>query len=146
MKESEDLESTRDFKTISRRVLDVRKRVNESGFERVDALRVRVFAQGSSTQSLGHAESQGLLSLFSNPCWKMWICPDQTWTLGLWWKPSWILDSIWQYVQWCHKRGKACCQDGADVPVELAFHLSQVSKKGQEWWTSSVQKRSPCPG
>ena len=37
MKELEDLESTRDFKTISRRVLDVRKRVSESGFERVDA-------------------------------------------------------------------------------------------------------------
>jgi len=43
MKELEDSESTRDFKTISGRVLDVRKRVSESGFERVDALRVRVF-------------------------------------------------------------------------------------------------------
>ena len=43
MKELEDLESTRDFKTISRRVLEVRKIVSESGFERVDALRVRVF-------------------------------------------------------------------------------------------------------
>src|SRR5882724_12809502 len=38
MKESEDLESTRDFKTISGRVSDVRKRVSESGFERADAL------------------------------------------------------------------------------------------------------------
>jgi len=44
MKESEDPESTRDFKTISGRVSDVRKRVSESGFERADALRVRVFA------------------------------------------------------------------------------------------------------
>ena len=94
MKESEDLESTRDFKTISGRVLDVRKRVSESGFERVDVLRVRVFARRSS-KSLGHVESQGLLSLFSNPCRKKQICPDQTWTLGLWWKPSWILDSPW---------------------------------------------------
>ena len=44
MKESEDPESTRDFKIISGRVSDVRKRVSESGFERADALRVRVFA------------------------------------------------------------------------------------------------------
>ena len=41
--EREDPESTKDFKTISRRVSDVRKRVSESGFERADALRVRVF-------------------------------------------------------------------------------------------------------
>src|SRR5882724_3052338 len=95
IKELEDLESTRDFKTISRRVSDVRERVSESGFERADVLRVRVLAQGSSTQSSGRAESQGLLSLFLNPCRKMQICPDQIWTLGLWRKPSWILDSPW---------------------------------------------------
>src|SRR5882724_1313061 len=146
MKESEDPESTRDFKTISGSVLDVRERVSESGFERVDVLRVRVFTRGSSTQSSGHVESRGLLSLFSNPCRKTWICPDQIWILGLWQKPSCILDSPWRHVQRWHKRGKACCQDGADAPVELAFHLSQVSKKGREWWTSSVRKRSPCPG
>src|SRR5882724_4882433 len=95
IKESEDPESTREFKTISESVSDVKESVSESGFERVDALRVRVFTRGSSTQSSGHAESQGLLSLFSNPCRKMWICPDQTWTLGLWRKLSWILDSPW---------------------------------------------------
>src|SRR5882724_807010 len=97
-------------------------------------------------QSLGHAESQGLLSLFSNLCQKTRICPDQTWTLRLWWKPSWILDSPWRCVRRCHKRGKVCCQDGAVSPGELAFHLSQVSRKGREWWTSSVQKWSPCSG
>src|SRR5882724_1860367 len=97
-------------------------------------------------QSSGHAESQGLLSLFLSLCWKTWTCPDQTLMLGLWRKPSWILDSLWRCVQQCHKRGKACCQDGADAPVELAFHLSRVLKKGREWWTSSVWKRSPCPG
>jgi len=43
MKESQDPESTRDFKTIYGRVSDVRKRVSESVFERADALRVRVF-------------------------------------------------------------------------------------------------------
>src|SRR5882724_9822566 len=90
MKESEDLESTRDFKTISRRVSDVRKRVSDSGFERADVLRVRVFTQGSSMQSSGHTESRGLLSLFLSLCWKTWTCPDQTWMLGLWRKPSWI--------------------------------------------------------
>ena len=44
MTESEDLESTREFKTISGRVSDVRESVSESGFERADVLRVRVFA------------------------------------------------------------------------------------------------------
>src|SRR5882724_8047063 len=99
IKESEDPESTRDFKTISRRVSDVRERVSESGFERADALRVRVFTRGSSMQSSGRAESRGLLSLFSNLCRKTQICPDQTWMLGLWRKPSWILDSPWRRVQ-----------------------------------------------
>src|SRR5882724_756526 len=146
MKESDDPESTRDFRTMFGRVLDVKESVSESGFERANALRVRVFARGSSTQSSGCAESRGLLSLFLNLCRKTRICPDQVWTLGLWWKLSWILDSPWRCVQWCHKKGKACCQYGADAPVELAFHLSRVSKKGREWWTSSVQKRSPCPG
>ena len=56
-KESEDPESTRDFRTISGRVLEVRERVSESGFERADVLRLRVFSQGSSMQSLGHVES-----------------------------------------------------------------------------------------
>src|SRR5882724_13497215 len=124
MKESEDLGSTRDFKTISGRVSDVRKRVSDSGFERADVLRVRIFASGSSAQSSGCVESQGPLSLFSSPCWKMQTCPDQTWMLELWWKLSWILGSLWQCVQQCHKRGKACCQDGADITVELAFCLS----------------------
>jgi len=57
MKELEDPESTRDFRTISRRVSEARERVSESGFERADVLRVRVFARGSSTQSSGLAES-----------------------------------------------------------------------------------------
>src|SRR5882724_801143 len=109
MKESEDPESTRDFKTISGSVSDVKESVSESGFERADALRVRVFARGSSTQSSGRVESRGLLSLFLNPCQKTQICPDQTWMLGLWRKPSWILDSLWQHVQQCHRRGEACC-------------------------------------
>jgi len=82
-KESEDPESTREFKTISESVSDVKESVSESGFERADALRVRVFTQGSSTQSSGRAESRGLLSLFSNLCWKTRICPDQIWMLGL---------------------------------------------------------------
>jgi len=44
LEDLEDLESTRDFKIISRRVSDVRERVSESGYERADVLRVRVFA------------------------------------------------------------------------------------------------------
>jgi len=39
MKELEDPESTRDFRTIFGRVSDVKESVSESGFERVDALK-----------------------------------------------------------------------------------------------------------
>jgi len=75
---------------------------------------------------------------------------DLSWSglgmLGLWQKLSWISGQSLATCPVVHKRGKACCQDSADIPVELAFHLSQVSKKGQEWWTSSVWKLSPCLG
>ena len=47
MKESKDLESTRDFRTVSGRVSEVWEKVSESGFKRVDVLRVRVFTPGS---------------------------------------------------------------------------------------------------
>ena len=40
-----------------RKGVGCQERVSESGFERVDVLRVRVFARGSSTQSSGHVES-----------------------------------------------------------------------------------------
>ena len=45
------------IRTIFGRVSDVKESVSESGFERVDALRMRDFTRGSSTQSSGHAES-----------------------------------------------------------------------------------------
>jgi len=44
MKQSDDLESMRDSRIISVRVLEVRDRVSESGFEGVVALRVMEFA------------------------------------------------------------------------------------------------------
>jgi len=44
MKELDDPESTREFKTIFRRVSDVKESVSESRFERADALRMRNFA------------------------------------------------------------------------------------------------------
>ena len=81
MKESEVPESTREFKTIFRRVLDVKESVSESGFERVDVLRMRNFTQGSSMQSSGHAESRGLLSLFLSPSWWTRTSPNQSLTL-----------------------------------------------------------------
>src|SRR5882724_10812612 len=146
MKESEDPESMRDFRTVFGRVSDVKESVSESGFERADALRVMVFAQGSLTQSSGRAESRGLLSLFSSPSWWMRTSPDQSLTPWPWRRLRYILDDPWQHVRRCHKRGKVCYQDGAVSPWELAFHLSQVSRKGQEWWTSSVRKWSPCSG
>jgi len=67
---SEDPESLRDFRIIFGRVSDVKESVSEPGFERADALRIMVFSQRSLTQSSRHAESRGLLSLFSNPCWR----------------------------------------------------------------------------
>jgi len=44
MKELEDPESTRDCSVVCGRVSELRERVSESGFERADALRVKVFA------------------------------------------------------------------------------------------------------
>ena len=45
MKESEDPESTRDFRIVCGRVLEVRERVSESGFERVDVSPCMVWPQ-----------------------------------------------------------------------------------------------------
>src|SRR5882724_11636266 len=134
MKESYDPESTRDFRTIFGRVSDVKESVSESGFERADVLRVRVFARGSSMQSSGRAGSRGLLSLFSSPCRKTRICPDQTWMLGLWRKLSWILDNLWRCVQKHHKSGRACYQCGAVSPEALVFRLYRVWKTDRECW------------
>jgi len=50
MRQSDDLESTRDLRTVSVRVSEVRDRASEPVFERVAALRVMGFAQGSSMQ------------------------------------------------------------------------------------------------
>ena len=44
MKQSDDLESTRDLRIISGSLLEVNERISESGFERVDALSIRGFA------------------------------------------------------------------------------------------------------
>ena len=46
--ESDDLESTRDIRTEFGNESDVDGSIRESGFERADALRVTIFAQGSS--------------------------------------------------------------------------------------------------
>jgi len=46
MKELEDLESTRNLRTVSRRDLEFKESMTESGVERVDALRVIVLTQG----------------------------------------------------------------------------------------------------
>src|SRR5467141_1027639 len=142
MKESEDPESTRDLRIMSGSVSEVRERVRESGFERADALRVMVFARGSSTQSSGRAESRGLLSLFSSPSRMTRTCPVQSWMLGPWRKQSWISDSPWRRVRKCHKRGKGCCQDGVVAPVESVYRLSRVSRKGRDQ-ASSGRKLSP---
>ena len=43
MKQSDDLESTRDLRIVYGSLLEVRESVSESGFERVDALSIRDF-------------------------------------------------------------------------------------------------------
>ena len=76
IKESEDPESTSDLRTVSRRELEVKESVSESGVKRVDVLRVTVLTQGSSMQSSSHMGSQGLLSLFLILSWVMQGSPD----------------------------------------------------------------------
>src|SRR5882724_5683457 len=76
MKQSDDLESTRDLRIVSRSLLEVRESVSESGFERADVLSIRGFTLMHS----GCVGSQGLLNLFPNPNWvKMWTGPDHSW-------------------------------------------------------------------
>jgi len=79
MKESEDPESTRDFRTVFGRVSDVKESVSESGFERADALRVIVFAQGSL--NLGSCGVLRTAQSFLSPSWWMQTSPDQSLTL-----------------------------------------------------------------
>ena len=57
MKQSDDLESTRDLTIVSGSLLEVRESMSESGFERVDALSIRGFTQESLMQSSGHVGS-----------------------------------------------------------------------------------------
>jgi len=98
------------------------------------------------TTILGSCESQGLLSLFLSPSWWMQTSPDQSLTLWPWRRLRYILDNPWRRVKRCHKKVKVCCQDGTVSPGELDFRLSRVLRQGQEWWTSSVRKWSPCSG
>ena len=79
MKQSDDPESTRDLRIVSRSLSEVKESVSESGFARADALSIRGFARGSLTQSSGRAGSQGLLKLFPSPNRMMRTGPDRSW-------------------------------------------------------------------
>jgi len=80
MKQLDDPESTRDLRIVSRSLLEVKESISESGFERVDALSIRGFTQGSLMQSSGHVGSQGLLNLFPSLNWVMMQTgPDHSW-------------------------------------------------------------------
>jgi len=46
MKQSDDLESTRDLRIMPRSLSEVRESVSESGFERADVLSIRGFHKG----------------------------------------------------------------------------------------------------
>ena len=43
MKQSDDLESTRDLRIVSRILSEVKESISESGFERADVLSIRGF-------------------------------------------------------------------------------------------------------
>jgi len=45
-----------------------------------------------------------------------------------------ILDSLWQHVSSATEEAKLFVKTSVDIPVELAFCLSQVWRKDQEWW------------
>ena len=76
IKQSEDPNSTRDLRMAFGSISEVMETVSESGSERADALRIRGFAQGSLTQSLGRAGSRGLLNLSPSPSQMMRTGPD----------------------------------------------------------------------
>jgi len=54
--------------------------------------------------------------------------PDQSWMLGLWQKPSWILDVLGDVSGGATKEAKFCCQDRLSSPGELAFLLSSFEE------------------
>ena len=81
MKQSDDLESTRDLRIMSGSLSEVKESISESGFKRADALSIRGFAQGSLMQSSGCVGSQGLLNLFPSLNWVMMQTgPDRSWS------------------------------------------------------------------
>jgi len=103
----------KDLRTISGRVSEVRK-----------SERVRI-------QKSGCVESKGFHTREFNAILRSCgVCR----TAQSWRKPRWILDSPWQCVQRCHKRGRVCDQDGAVTPGELAFCLSWVLRKVRSGW------------
>ena len=86
--ESDDPESTRDLRIVFGSVSVGREIKSKSGSERVDAPSVAAFVQGSSAQSSGRTEPQGLLSLFLHLSWKAWVLKS---TLVWFW-----LHELWQ--------------------------------------------------
>jgi len=128
IKESEDLESTRDFKTISGRVSDVRKKGEWVRIWKTDVLRVRVSHEGVQCILRSCRVSRTAQSFFESGLEDV----DLSWSdLDAQALAEAKLDfgQSLQHVQQCHRRGKAFCQDSVDIPVELAFCLSQVWRK-----------------
>ena len=91
MKQSDDPESTRDFRLVSGSLSEVKESVSESGFERADVLSIRAFARGSLMQSSGDVGSQGLLNLFLGLSQvRTWTGPDHSWP---WMWLRWALEN-----------------------------------------------------
>ena len=91
IKELDDPESMRDLRIVFGSISVVREIKSESGSERVDVPSVAAFVRGSSVQSSGHMELQGLLSLFLHLSWKAWALKL---TLGWFW-----LHVLWQQLE-----------------------------------------------
>jgi len=90
-------------------VSDVKESVSESGFERADALRVRVHTRKFNAILGSCGVSRTAQSFFESMPEDV-ICPDQTWTLGLCGSRAGFWTVLGDMSSSGHKKDKACCQ------------------------------------
>ena len=91
MKQSEDLESTRDLRAVSERVSEIRDRVSESGFERVASVESDGVHMREFNAILGSHKVSMISQYFPGSNWvKTWTGPDHAWP---WMWLKWALDN-----------------------------------------------------
>jgi len=79
------------------------------------------FAMREFNTILGLCRVSRTAQSFLESILKTWTCPDQTWMLGLWWKLSWILDSLGEVSSSATKEAKLV------VKMALMFLWSYLS-------------------